>query len=173
MKFRAFPVTLGALFALSVIITSCSEDEPKNDSVPKEVIDVRGTCWEDHVGQRDSYAGQIVRPQAADTGKVLAVGFLFREGDFFKQTLEEVQHPTAYHTPHSLEFLSIEIDTDQPKWILHGVSQRSEGDDGQTVGYDSTCELDVVGRGTEIRLPRGPGEPLGGEPLSDFWRRHP
>jgi hypothetical protein len=154
MKFRAFPVTLGALFVLSVIITSCSEEEPENHSVLKEVIDVQGSCWEDHVGQRDSYAGQIVRWQATDTGKVLTYGFLFKEGKLFEQLVEEVQNPTAYHTPHSLEFVPIEIDTDQPKWSLHGVSKRGEDDKGRTVGYDSTCNLDVVSRGMEIRPPK-------------------
>jgi hypothetical protein len=37
--------------------------------VLKEVIDIQGTCSEDHVGQRDDYAGEIVRWQAVDTGK--------------------------------------------------------------------------------------------------------
>jgi hypothetical protein len=152
MKFRAFPVT--ALFALSVIITSCSEEEPKNDSVLKEVIDVRGSCWEDHVGQHDTYEGQIVRWQKVETGKILTYGFLHREEKGLAQMVEEVQHPTAYHPPYSLEFVPIEIDTDQPKWVLHGISNRGEDDKGRTVGYDSTCDLDVVGRGTEIRPPK-------------------
>jgi hypothetical protein len=154
MKFRAFHVTLGALFALSVISTSCSEEKAENHHVLKEVIDVRGSCWEDHVGQRDSYAGQIVRWQATDTGKVLTYGFLFKEGNQFDQALEEAQHPTAYHTPQTLKFVPIQIDTDQPKWVLHGISQRGEDSDGQATGYDSTCNLDVIGRGTEIRPPK-------------------
>jgi hypothetical protein len=155
MKFQAFSVTLGALFALSVIITSCSEEDPKNHSVLKEVIDVQGSCWEDHVGQRDSYAGQIVRWQTVETGKILTYGFLSKEGIFdFHQMLEEVQHPTAYHTPHILEFVPIAIDTDQPKWVLHGISQRGEDSEGRTTGYDSTCNLDVVNRGMEIRSPK-------------------
>jgi hypothetical protein len=64
--------------------------------------------------------------------------------------IDEVTHPTAYHTPQSLQFLGIDIDTDQPKWVLHGVSDRGE-DPGEPIrGYDSTCDLDVVKRGMEL-----------------------
>jgi hypothetical protein len=67
--------------------------------------------------------------------------------------LDEVNHPTVYHTPRQLSFLEIDIDTDQPKWTLHGVSDRGEIPENAIQGYNSTCELEVVKRGTEIRLP--------------------
>lgn len=120
----------------------------------KEVIDVQGTCSEDHVKQRDDYAGQIVRWQAVDTGKVSTYGFLFKKGDAAQHILDEVTHPTVYHTPETLSFLEIGIDTDQPKWVLHGISNRGgESSDSLISGYNSTCDLEVIKRGMEIRIP--------------------
>lgn len=147
------------LVALSVAVTACDEKKPDSRYVLKEVIDVQGTCSEDHVRLRDNYAGQIVRWQAVDTGKVSTYGFLFKKEGDLAQILDEVTHPTVYHTPESLSFLEINIDTDQPKWVLHGVSDRGgESSDSPISGYDSTCELEVVKRGMEIRMP---GEPHG------------
>ena len=54
------------LVALSVAVTACDEKKSDSQYVLKEVIDVRGTCSEDHVRQSDNYAGQIVRWQAVD-----------------------------------------------------------------------------------------------------------
>jgi hypothetical protein len=143
--------------ALSVAISGCEKEEPRDHYVLKEVIDVQGTCWEDHVGRRDSYAGQIVRWQAVEAEKISTYGFLFKEEDLTQHIIDEVTHPTVYHTPWRLSFLEIDIDTSQPKWELHGVSDR--GDDSpeaETKGYDSTCDLEVVKRGTEIRTPGVP-----------------
>jgi hypothetical protein len=67
--------------------------------------------------------------------------------------LDEVNHPTVYRTPRQLSFLEIDIDTDQPKWTLHGVSDGGESPEDAIQGYNSTCELEVLKRGTEIRLP--------------------
>jgi hypothetical protein len=111
------------LFALSIAITACDEKKSESQYVLKEVIDVQGTCAEDHVGQRDSYAGQVVRWQAA-TGQVLTNGFVFKQGDLAQHARDVVDHPTVYHTPESLSFLEIDIDTNQPKWVIHGVSDR-------------------------------------------------
>ena len=141
------------LVALSVAITACDEKKPERQYVLKEVIDVQGTCSEDHVGQRDNYAGQIVRWQAVDTGKTSTYGFVFKTGDFSQHILDEVTHPTVYHTPEQISFLEIGIDTDQPKWVLHGVSDREEDPSEPIRGYDSTCDLEVVKRGMEIRIP--------------------
>jgi hypothetical protein len=140
------------LLSLSVI-ASCDDERHRSNYVLKEVIDVQGTCWEDHVGQRDNYAGQIVRWQNVETGKSSTYGFLYRAGDWTQQTLDEVSRPTVYHTPQRLEFLKIDVDTSQPKWVLHGISGRGEDSQGQTTGYDSTCDLNVVKRGMEIRAP--------------------
>jgi hypothetical protein len=49
------------LVALLISITACDEKKAETKYVLKEVIDVQGTCSEDHVGRRDNYAGQIVR----------------------------------------------------------------------------------------------------------------
>src|ERR1700676_4977286 len=70
-----FVLSLPAMFSLA----ACDEENPKN--VLKEAIDVQGSCSEDHVGQRDDYAGQIVRWQMADTGKSFRYGFLFKKGN--------------------------------------------------------------------------------------------
>jgi hypothetical protein len=149
MSKRERPPHLFLLVALSIAITACDEEKPKNHYVLKEVVDVQGTCSEDHVGQRDEYAGQIVRWQTVETGEVLTYGFVVKKGDFVQQTFDEVTHPTAYHTPENLQFSEIDIDTDQPKWVLHGVSNR--GEEGEPIkGYDSTCDLDVVKRGMEL-----------------------
>jgi hypothetical protein len=141
------------LVALSVAVTACGEGKSKEQYVLKEVIDVQGTCSEDHVRQRDNYAGQIVRWQAIDTGKISTYGFLSKSGDVTQHVLDEVTHPTVYHTPERISFLEIDIDTDQPKWVLHGVSDREEDSSEPTRGYNSTCDLEVVKRGMEIRNP--------------------
>jgi hypothetical protein len=157
------------LVALSVAITACDEEKPENRYMLKEVIDVQGMCSEDHVGQRDNYAGQIVRWQAVDTGKVSTYGFLSRTGDLAQRVLDEVAHPHVYHTPEMISFLEIDIDTNQPKWVLHGVSDRGGDDtsdegnhslDSLTSGYNATCDLEVVKRGMEIRMP-GAAAPKG------------
>jgi hypothetical protein len=142
-----FVVALPAMFSLA----ACDEEKPKN--VLKEAIDVQGSCSEDHVGQRDDYAGQIVRWQMADTGKSFRYGFLFKKGNLNDQILDEVTHPYVYHTPLQISFLEINIDTDEPKWTLHGVSDRAESPEDSVQGYNSTCDLEVVKRGMEIRLP--------------------
>jgi hypothetical protein len=76
-----------------------------------------------------------------------------------------IDHPHVYHTPEIISLLEIDIATDQPKWVLHGVSDR-EKDDGEDtsssdIGYNSTCDLEVVKRGMEIHLP---GMPQGATP---------
>jgi hypothetical protein len=145
------------LVVLSIAITACDESKPKSQYALKEVIDVQGTCSEDHVKLRDNYAGQIVRWQAVDTGEVSTYGFLSKEGDLAQHVIDEVTHPTVYHTPEMISFLEIDIDTNQPKWVLHGVSDRGgESSDSLISGYDSTCELEVVKRGMEIRTPGMP-----------------
>jgi hypothetical protein len=153
------------LVALSVVVTACDEKKPENRYVLKEVIDVQGMCSEDHVGRRDDYAGEIVRWQAVDTGKMLTYGFVFKKGDSAQHIVDEVTHPTVYHTPDIISLEEIDVDTAEPKWVLHGVSDRStekESSDSSAIkGYDSTCNLEVVKRGMEIRMP---GIPRYGEP---------
>ena len=70
-------VPISALFSI-LSLAACDEDKTENHYQLKEVIDVQGTCSEDHVGQRDNYAGQIVRWQTVETGKISTYGFLFK-----------------------------------------------------------------------------------------------
>jgi hypothetical protein len=60
----------------SIAMMGCDEDKPKYHHVLNEVIDVQGMCCENHVGRRDNYAGQIVRWQTVETGKVSTYGFV-------------------------------------------------------------------------------------------------
>jgi hypothetical protein len=62
------------LTVVAMAMAGCGEEKSKDTL--KEVIDVEGTCAEDHVGKQDHYAGQIVRWQSADTGEVNAYGFV-------------------------------------------------------------------------------------------------
>jgi hypothetical protein len=127
----------------SLLVAGCDDGKPKEQQTLKEVIDVQGTCWEVHVGQRDSYAGQIVRWQV--DGKILTYGFVSIPFSA-ERAIDEATHPTVYHTPPMVSFEEIEMDTDQPRWVLKGVSDRGEN----SQGYDAMCELEVVKRGTKL-----------------------
>jgi hypothetical protein len=131
---------------LSIVLTGCDDSKPKPTSVLKEVIDVQGTCFENHVGQKARYTGQIVRWQAIDTGKISTYGFVSLPFTA-DRVIDEATHPTVYHMPFMVSLLELDIDTSQPKWTVRDVSDRGEN----SQGYDSTCELDVVKRGMEIR----------------------
>jgi hypothetical protein len=132
--------------ALSFALMGCDEETPNNQYVLKEAIHVKGICSENHVGQPDSYAGQIVRWQTKETEQVLTYGSLMRTR-WQQRAIDEAMHPTAYHAPFVISFTQIDIDTNQPKWVLHGVSVRG---DGGSDGYDSTCEVEVVERGGKL-----------------------
>ena len=134
---------------LSIAVTACDDDKPKHHYVLKEVIDVKGTCWEDRVGQRDTFSGRIVRWQTVENGVISTYGSV--STPFFAQrAIDEATHPTVYHTPSLISFTEISVDTDQPAWVLHGVSDRGEDSEGNLQGYDSTCQLTVINRGNEL-----------------------
>jgi hypothetical protein len=119
------------------------------DYLLKEAILVKGSCSEDHVSQLDSYAGQIVRWQRKDTGALLTYGFVMRSlVNSYRRTLNEIMNPAVYNAPSLISFKKIDIDTNQPTWVLHGVSER--GDD-ESRGYDSTCNVEVVERGNKLK----------------------
>jgi hypothetical protein len=105
---------VGLLFVVLAATAGCDDGKPKTHNVLKEAIDIKGTCSEDHVGQRDSYSGQVVRWQTQETGKISAYGFVWNGT---KNILDEVQHPTKYHPPWQIEFSQIDIDTDQQHWV--------------------------------------------------------
>ena len=116
-----------SVIVLATAIAGCDEEKPK--FTLKEVIDVQGVCSEDHVGRQEHYAGQIVRWQSVETGAISTYGFLSKPFSA-DAALEEATQATAYHTPTMISLLKIDIDTSQPKWVLHGVSDRGETDDG-------------------------------------------
>jgi hypothetical protein len=145
---KALRITRVIVVALT--LTGCGKrEEPKFTLL--EVIDVQGTCAEDHVGKQDQYSGQIVRWQSKETGKTIVYGTVAKPVKA-EAIMEEAKHPTAYYTPYSLSFDQIDFDTSQPKWVLHGVSDRGEAE--SSYGYDSTCDLTVVTRGMEIHEPK-------------------
>ena len=130
--------------ALLVGIAACDDEQKAKPYVLKEVIDVQGTCSEDHVGKRDNYVGQIVRWQVVATGEVLTYGFVAKKGDVTERIMDEVSHPTIYHTPEQIKFSDIDIDTSQTTWVLHGISESLHGtaddsgsSDEPANGYDS------------------------------------
>jgi hypothetical protein len=139
---RVLVARTAVLIIVATTVVSCDEETPENHYELKEVIDVQGTCAEDHVGRSDHYAGQIVRWRTVETGTISTYGFL--EKPFSgENAFDEATHPTAYHTPLMMSFLNIDEDTSQPKWLLHGVSGGLDSRDG----YASTCEVEVVKRG--------------------------
>jgi hypothetical protein len=140
-----------ALFAsFSFALMACSnKPKPQHHYTLLEVIDVKGTCYEDHVRQSDGYAGQIVRWSDDETKQIATYGSVTNTGDLVDRVLAEAKHPTVYQTPFIVEFEDIRIDTNQPKWTLHGISDTKHGE-GDEQGYDSTCELAVTKRGREL-----------------------
>ena len=144
------------LFASLSFIASCAGNpKPEHHNTLLEVIDVTGTCHEDHTNQWDGYAGQIVRWRDDETKQVLTYGSVMNTSEMnpngmARRALDEASHPNAYQTPDSIDFSDIRLDTNQPKWTLHGISDsRSNGTDFES-GYNSTCELSVTKRGKEL-----------------------
>lgn len=139
---------IAALLIIAVTLAGCGDGEPKSKNKLLEVIDLQGTCAEDHVGQGDHYAGQIVRWQSTENGAISTYGFLSKPLSP-EAIIDEAKHPTVYHTPYSISFEQIDVDTSQPKWALYGVSER--GEEASAYGYNSTCNVEVVKRGMQIR----------------------
>ena len=114
--------------ALIGTLFGCGEDEQPKFTL-KEVIEVQGTCAEDRVGRQDHYAGQVVRWQSVQNGTISTYGFISKPFST-EAILEEAKHPTAYTTPSMISFMAIDIDTSEPMWLLHGVSDRGEDQTG-------------------------------------------
>jgi hypothetical protein len=124
-------------------LLGCDEKHPEQRSVFLEEISLRGTCSEDHVKVTDQYSGSVVRWQEKATGEIDTYGFVQADNGVSPERLiAEAERPTEYRTPFIVEFWDISIDTGLSHWTLHGVSDRGENEQG----YDSTCQLDVVGR---------------------------
>jgi len=135
---------------------ACSDKpKPQHHYTLLEVIDVKGTCHENHVQQSDGYAGQIVRWRDDDTKLAATYGYVTNTGNLVDRAFDEAKHPTVYHTPFMVNFSGVLIDTNQPKWILHGTSVTDRVEDVEQ-GYDSTCELVVTRRGKELHTSSAP-----------------
>lgn len=146
MKARRALTLLGVaiLVGAGILLLATKHNKPMPHHTLLEVIDVKGTCKEDHVQQAATYSGQVVRWRNDDTGEVSTYGSVTR--GIGQSALEEVQNPTKYHPPFMVEFWRIDIDTNQPSWLIHGVSDQGEGRNG----YATTCKLVVTNRGTEL-----------------------
>lgn len=139
--------SMHAPLILAVIaLAACSKEEARSPPVIKEAFRIKGTCSEDHVSRPDSYAGLIVRSQAVSTGEVATYGFVLRMR-LQQHLMEEAMQPNVYHPPTTISFVLIDVDTSQPTWVLHGLSER--GEDGSQ-GYDSTCNVEVVERSNKV-----------------------
>lgn len=136
----------------AALLSGCDDSKPPSKYILKEVIDVGGLCWENHVGKKDRYIGQVVRWQDVDTKEISIYGFLSRPF-VVERVLEEVKNQTVYHLPFMISFKTIDADTSEAHWIIHGVSDYGEN----TQGYDSTCEVDVTKRGTSAADIHAPG----------------
>jgi hypothetical protein len=140
------PVLAGLL---AISIAACDNDRPKNHFALLEVIDLVGTCRENHLAQSDSYSGRVVRWKTLETGEVATYGFVSRKFSA-QRTIEEASHPTVYHSPDIISFTNINIDTTRSEWTLQGVSERGEDSEGNSQGYNSVCQLEVTHRGKEL-----------------------
>ena len=143
----------GALFLGIFILPSfwnVAEGQGKPERYAlKEVIEIKGVCDEDHVGQSDNYSGQVVRWLDTETGVISIYGSVNKEATA-ETFMREAEHPVDYHTPFVISFDQIDLDTSQTKWVLHGVSDRGKTEDGFNQGYKSTCNASVVSRSTKL-----------------------
>jgi hypothetical protein len=116
------------LAATPHLVARCADEKPKNHYTLKEAIDVEGTCWENHMGQKDKYAGQIVRWETVETRQVMTYGFVsfsFEPKSLAERAFDEATHPTVYHTPSMIEFKMIDIDTRCGLALVRGAASAS------------------------------------------------
>jgi hypothetical protein len=138
-----------AVLALcAALFLGACNNKPERHYTLLEVIDVKGTCYEDHVRKADGYAGQIVRWQNDETKQVSTYGHVTNTRNLVNRVSDEADHPTVYHTPFIVVFSDVPLDTNQAKWKLHGISVSDREDNDR--GYDSTCELAVIRRGMKL-----------------------
>lgn len=142
-----------ALFtSLALALMACGDKtKPQHHSTLLEVIDVNGPVVKITRGCQTDMPEEIVRWRDDETMEIATYGSVTNTGDLIQRTLDKAKHPTAYQTLFVIDFLDIQIDTNQAKWTLHGVSDsiRGEGPDIES-GYDSTCKLVVTKRGKEL-----------------------
>jgi hypothetical protein len=92
---------------------------------------------EKDVHRPDDYTGQIVRWQIDETKKISTSGSVTNVNAFRRDRMrDEVTHPSVYRTPSYIQFTDIRIDTNQPQWTLHGVSEGKDGGFAQGLRLD-------------------------------------
>ena len=135
-----------AVLTVLLALAGCdSEPAPKKYTL-LEVIHLTGSCHEDHANTGGDYSGYVVRYRVEDNGEISTYGSV-TASDPVTNAIRAAKDPTKYQPPFMVTFDDIRVDTRQPRWTLHGVSD-SRGDIDS--GYASTCELDVQDRGTEL-----------------------
>jgi hypothetical protein len=114
-----------------------------------EEVEVAGTCWEDHVGQRADYTGWIATMTYSDD-TIGQVAFLSHPLDMSKISYSS-DSMGVYRPPSAITLIpSIAgslLDLSGPTVELHGLSN-SRGDD--QIGYKSTCDLTLGKRSTSL-----------------------
>jgi hypothetical protein len=131
-------------------LVSCDADKPQDHDQLKEVIDVQGSCSANQLGSIgsdgaiDNYAGKIYRWQTGQTRKIVVYGVLFKTNDSVERSGDT---PAVVQ---KVSFAKIDIDTAQPRWTLHGVSDISDNSQEPPKGQDIVCEVAVTNRRTEF-----------------------
>lgn len=137
-----------ALLPLMVLVLGCKPNSPKDEYKLIEFLRVEGSCSEDHVGQVESYTGELVHwyNKTRDThsryGSVHAWNQLDVDAIFAAS-----QDPHSYVAPFTVEFSDISADRFAGQTMsLTGVSTHLG--DGETEGasYRATCQLTVLER---------------------------
>jgi hypothetical protein len=142
--------SLAILATLCISLAGCGDANPQNQFTLLEVIKLAGTCKEDHANKYGDYSGIVVRWRNSKTGDVSTYGSV--NSDAVKYAMNIAEHPTEYQPPFLINFDEVPLDTRQDHWTLHGVSNSRGSDEGTGTesGYESTRELDVLGKSNEL-----------------------
>src|SRR5436190_20439616 len=94
------------VFALCAAVLACAgcNERPREYYTLLEVVKLTGTCSEDHVGQADSYAGEVVRWKADSTGAIRTYGYVSETSGIGDGVLFSINNPTKYQTPDMVTF---------------------------------------------------------------------
>lgn len=142
MKFVAVSLAL-----LSGCLMGC-EQKPKVHYTLIEVVEVAGTCKEDHANQSGKYAGFIETNRNDTTGKIERFGYVSLP---LSDQIHIADNPGTYTPPDSITFFGNMGDLSGADLTLHGISSKldDKGEDEFGAGYASTCDLTVTRRGNK------------------------
>jgi hypothetical protein len=137
-----------ALLSLMLLVLGCKPNSPKDEYELIEFLRVEGSCSEDHVGQVESYAGDLVHwyNKTRDTHSRYGAVHNWTQIDVDKLVARS-QDPYSYVAPFTVEFSDISADQFAGQTMgLSGVS--THVGDGETEGpsYRATCRLTVLER---------------------------